>query len=88
MMYNPTEIAERIAECNNFSDLLAYLTTIEGIQGSHRFYSNTNLVEFCAVLYEGVMPSIVTRSCGLRKKAMQLSGKYSDKMIEFFCKED
>ena len=88
MVYNPTEISRQISDCTQFDELISLLAKIDGIQGNHRFYSGTELVELAAIVYEGVMPSVLTRKCGLRKKAMELSGKYSDHMIEFFSRPD
>ena len=81
-------VEESITKCNSIDELIRYLITIPGITGSYKFYSSPVLVQYVNEVTKGfAFPNKLTRSCGLRKKVLQLSNM-SEEFINKFCPLD
>lgn len=85
---NQIEIEDKIKKCESLSELMAYIDSIDGIHGSYRFYDKITLMSKIPLVYHQYgMPNQITRSCGLRRKVMELS-KVSQEVIDYYCQMD
>lgn len=83
------ELKDQIASCTSIDEVVKVVTECKGIEGSRNvFYDPKILLEdIDRVVKRSHSPNQVTRSCGLRKKVMVLSG-YDADTINRYCYRD
>ena len=84
-----SDLKERIDSCTSMDEVIKVIADSKGIEGSRNvFYKPEILIEYIdRVVKRSHSPNQVTRSCGLRKKVMMLSG-YDADTINRYCYRD
>lgn len=72
-MLNDIDLDERIKRCNSFNDIYELLDSINGLHGSYKFWDSDKIKKSVKIIEQYKYNfNLVTRSCGLRKRIMEI----------------